>query len=115
MRQMPFPAPLSYNAPSIILNLKSILSLYTSTQVLTKRENNIDSALQRIDEVASNQEGMVAEEALILRGPQSDQLDAYTDALGRLNVSIAFGLVEEIQENQHDTERLVETGAKKLV
>ncbi|KAF8256889.1 Cullin repeat-like-containing domain protein [Lactarius quietus] len=90
---------------------KSILPLYTSTQILTKRENNIESALQRIDEAASNQEGIAAEEALILRGPQPEQLDAYTDALERLNASIAFGSAEE---NQRDTARLVETGAKKL-
>ncbi|KAH9165745.1 hypothetical protein EDB89DRAFT_270856 [Lactarius sanguifluus] len=51
---------------------------------------DFDSALQKIDEVASNQdsqEEMVAEEALDnfkldLRGPQNDQLDAYTDNLG---------------------------------
>ncbi|KAN0136078.1 Cullin repeat-like-containing domain protein [Lactarius tabidus] len=90
---------------------KSILPLYTSTQILTKRENNIESALQKIDEAASNQEGIAVEEALILRGPQPDQLDAYTDALERLNASIAFGSAEE---NQRDTARLVETGAKKL-
>lgn len=64
---------------------KSILPLYTSTQILTRRGNSqfsnpcrfilnpykisdIESALQRIDEVASNQEGIAAEEALILRG-----------------------------------------------
>jgi hypothetical protein len=29
---------------------------------------DIESALQKIDEVASNQEGIAAEEALILRG-----------------------------------------------
>ncbi|KAH9171616.1 exocyst complex component exo70 subunit [Lactarius sanguifluus] len=90
---------------------KTILPLYTSTQILTKRGNNIDSALQKIDEVASNQEGIAAEEALILRGPQPDQLDVYTDALERLNANIAFGSAEE---NQRDTARLVETGAKKL-
>ncbi|KAH9020402.1 exocyst complex component exo70 subunit [Lactarius pseudohatsudake] len=90
---------------------KTILPLYTSTQILTKRGNNIDSALQKIDEVASNQEGIAAEEALILRGPQPDQLDVYTDALERLNASIAFGSAEE---SQRDTARLVETGAKKL-
>ncbi|KAN0136076.1 hypothetical protein V8E53_005936 [Lactarius tabidus] len=101
---------------------KSILPLHTSTQILTKREN-------KIDEAASNQEGIAAEEELILRGcvfsciehpneltffaqsPQPDQLDAYTDALERLNASIAFGSAEE---NQRDTARLVETGAKKL-
>ncbi|KAI0302840.1 exocyst complex component exo70 subunit [Multifurca ochricompacta] len=90
---------------------KSILPLYTSTQILTKRGNNIESALQKIDEVASNQEGIAAEEALILRGPQPDQLGAYTDALERLNANIAFGAADE---NQRDTARLVETGANKL-
>lgn len=64
---------------------KSILPLYNSTQVLNRRGNSkllecyasvpfinfnpdIESALQKIDEVASNQEGIAAEEALILRG-----------------------------------------------
>ena len=82
---------------------------------------DIESALQKIDEAASNQEGIAVEEALILRGcvvipftlntptkfktffsssPQPDQLDAYTDALERLNASIAFGSAEE---NQRDT------------
>ena len=86
---------------------------------------DIESALQKIDEVASNQEGIAAEEALILRGcvfspiehpnelsylfyylspsPQPEQLDAYTDALERLNASIAFGSAEE---NQRDTVRI---------
>ncbi|KAI0298423.1 hypothetical protein B0F90DRAFT_1669016, partial [Multifurca ochricompacta] len=82
---------------------KSILPLYTSTQILTKRGNNIESALQKIDEVASNQEGIAAEEALILRGPQPDQLGAYTDALERLNANIAFGAADE---NQRDTVRI---------
>ncbi|KAI9460716.1 exocyst complex component exo70 subunit [Russula earlei] len=90
---------------------KSILPLYTSTQVLTRRGNNIESALLKIDEAASNQEGIAAEEALILRGPQPKHLDVYTDALERLNASIAFG---SAAENQRDTARLVETGSKKL-
>lgn len=63
---------------------KSITPLYNSTQVLTRRAKSaclsgfvdvelttvvdIDSALMKIDEVASNQEGIAAEEALILRG-----------------------------------------------
>ena len=83
---------------------------------------DIESALQKIDEVASNQEGIAAEEALILRGyvsthstpsrtlkvswspsPQPDQLEAYTDALERLNANIAFGSAEE---NQRDTVRI---------
>lgn len=82
---------------------------------------DIESALQKIDEAASNQEGIAVEEALILRGcvvgfierstncktffpsPQPDQLEVYTDALERLNASIAFGSAEE---NQRDTVRL---------
>ena len=65
---------------------KSILPLYTSTQTLTKRASSgdsesssflrlgtyglldVESALQKIDDVTSNQEGTAAEEALILRG-----------------------------------------------
>ncbi|KAH9965551.1 exocyst complex component exo70 subunit [Lactifluus volemus] len=90
---------------------KSILPLYTSTQVLTRRGNNIESALQKIDDVASNQEGIAEEEALILRGPQPGQLDEYIHAVERLNASIAFGSADE---SQRDTARLVETGAKKL-
>ncbi|KAI0280138.1 exocyst complex component exo70 subunit [Russula aff. rugulosa BPL654] len=90
---------------------KSILPLYTSTQTLTKRATNIESALQKIDDVTSNQEGTAAEEALILRGPQPKQLNAYIDALERLNASIAFA---STAANQRDTARLVETGAKKL-
>ncbi|KAI0062820.1 hypothetical protein BV25DRAFT_623858 [Artomyces pyxidatus] len=90
---------------------KSILPLYTSTQILTKRGNNIESALQKIDEVASNQEGIAAEEALILRGPQAEQLQIYTDALERLNAGIAFN---SLDRDSRDSARLVETGAKKL-
>ncbi|KAL0957917.1 hypothetical protein HGRIS_000098 [Hohenbuehelia grisea] len=90
---------------------KSILPLYTSTQVLNKRASNIEKALQKIDEVASNQEGIAAEEALILRGPQPGQLDTYKDALERLNASIAF---KSLDRDSVDTARLVETGAKKL-
>ncbi len=63
---------------------KAILPLYNSTQLLTRRGNrksfvyslllqtyklvDIESALQKMDEIASNQEGIAAEEALILRG-----------------------------------------------
>ncbi|KAF8491339.1 exocyst complex component exo70 subunit [Russula emetica] len=90
---------------------KSILPLYTSTQTLTKRASNIESALQKIDDVTSNQEGTAAEEALILRGPQPKRLDVYIDALERLNASIAFA---STAANQRDTARLVESGAKKL-
>ncbi|KDQ22999.1 hypothetical protein PLEOSDRAFT_62377 [Pleurotus ostreatus PC15] len=90
---------------------KSILPLYSSTQILNKRASNIEKALLKIDEVASNQEGIAAEEALILRGPQSGQLEVYTDALERLNASIAF---KSSDRDLADTARLVETGAKKL-
>lgn len=67
---------------------------------------DIDSALQKIDDVASNRDGIAAEESLILRGyvviiqmfivdlpyssPQAGQLDAYKEALERLNATIAF-------------------------
>ncbi|KAJ7203663.1 Cullin repeat-like-containing domain protein [Mycena pura] len=89
---------------------KSILPLYTSTQILNRRANNIEKALLKIDEVASNQEGIAAEEALILRGPQPGQLPVYQEALERLNASIAF----KSDRDTLDTARLVETGAKKL-
>ncbi|PSS18880.1 hypothetical protein PHLCEN_2v3195 [Hermanssonia centrifuga] len=90
---------------------KSILPLYNSTQVLTRRANNIESALLKIDEVASNQEGIAAEEALILRGPQPGQFNEYKDVLEKLNASIAF---KSLDRDLRDTARLVETGAKKL-
>ncbi|KAJ6554308.1 exocyst complex component, exo70 subunit [Mycena capillaripes] len=90
---------------------KSILPLYTSTQILNRRANNIEKALLKIDEVASNQEGIAAEEALILRGPQPGQLPVYQEALERLNASIAF---KASDRDSLDTARLVETGAKKL-
>ncbi|KAH7910959.1 Cullin repeat-like-containing domain protein [Hygrophoropsis aurantiaca] len=90
---------------------KSILPLYTSTQKLKQRALNIDSALLKIDEVASSQEGVVAEEGLILRGPQSGQLEIYMDTLERLNAAIAF---KASDADSRDTARLVETGAKKL-
>jgi exocyst complex component 7 len=63
---------------------KSVLPLYNSTQILNRRAKSasprlaeyrnlidtidIEKALVKIDEVASNQEGIAAEEALILRG-----------------------------------------------
>ncbi|OBZ78174.1 Exocyst complex protein EXO70 [Grifola frondosa] len=91
---------------------KSILPLYNSTQLLTRRANNIESVLQKIDDIASYQEGVAAEEALILRGPQSNQLTAYTEVLERMNASIAFNTLEG---GSRDQARLVETGAKKLI
>ncbi|CAK5272856.1 unnamed protein product [Mycena citricolor] len=90
---------------------RSIRPLYDSTQVLNRRAGNIEKALAKIDEVASNQEGIAAEEALILRGPQPNQLTTYTEALDRLNASIAF---KSGDRDAQDTARLIETGAKKL-
>ncbi|KAI0073224.1 hypothetical protein K474DRAFT_1666843 [Panus rudis PR-1116 ss-1] len=90
---------------------KSILPLYNSTQILNRRGNHIEAALQKIDEIASNQEGIAAEEALILRGPQPGRLDEYKDVLARLNASVAF---KSADRDYRDTARLVETGAKKL-
>ena len=43
-----------------------------------------------IYQLASSQEGTAAEEALILRGPSTESLARYTDAVERLNASIAF-------------------------
>jgi len=68
---------------------------------------DIDQALSKIDEMASSQEDLVAEEAMILRGwamsrktfedilkitdsPQTDNLELYKEALSRLNAKIAF-------------------------
>ncbi|KII91380.1 hypothetical protein PLICRDRAFT_135518 [Plicaturopsis crispa FD-325 SS-3] len=90
---------------------KSILPLYNSTQILNRRANNIEKTLLKIDEVASSQEGIAAEEALILRGPQPGQLNVYKDALERLNATIAF---KADDQDSRDTASLVETGAKKL-
>ncbi|KAJ3785579.1 Cullin repeat-like-containing domain protein [Lentinula aff. detonsa] len=90
---------------------KSILPLYNSTQILNRRASNIEKALMKIDEVASNQEGIAAEEALILRGPQPGEFEVYKDALQRLNASIAF---KASDQDTFDTARLIETGAKNL-
>ncbi|KAH7922923.1 hypothetical protein BV22DRAFT_1036983 [Leucogyrophana mollusca] len=90
---------------------KSILPLYTSTQKLKQRALNIDSALLKIDEVASSQEGVAVEEGLILRGPQPGQLEVYMGTLERLNAAIAF---KASAADSRDNARLVETGAKKL-
>ncbi|TFK95285.1 Cullin repeat-like-containing domain protein [Pterulicium gracile] len=90
---------------------KSIYPLYTSTQVLNRRAFNIEQALVKIDQLASDQEGVAAEEALILRGPQTGQLGLYKDALERLNASIAF---KSSDADSLETARLIETGAKKL-
>ncbi|KZV66270.1 exocyst complex component, exo70 subunit [Peniophora sp. CONT] len=89
----------------------AIRPLYTQSQVLTKRSNNIDKALEKIYQLASSQEGTAAEEALILRGPSTESLERYTDALERLNASIAFASSDR---DPRDTARLIDTGVKKL-
>ncbi|KAF8886743.1 exocyst complex component exo70 subunit [Infundibulicybe gibba] len=94
---------------------KSILPLYTSTQVLNRRANNIDSVLQKIDEVARGMSIPSIHRKVLLTGhinsPQAGQLDTYKDALARLNATIAFNSSDRASV---DTARLVETGAKKL-
>ncbi|KAG6899569.1 hypothetical protein C0993_009148 [Termitomyces sp. T159_Od127] len=90
---------------------KSILPLYTSTQILNRRASNIDRTLQKMDQVTSSVESMEEEEALILRGPQTAQLDKYWAAVERLNATIAF---KSSDQDTAQTARLVETGAKKL-
>ncbi|KAG6915578.1 hypothetical protein DXG01_010879 [Tephrocybe rancida] len=90
---------------------KSILPLYTSTQILNRRASNIDKTLLKMDQVGSSSEGMEEEEAVILRGPQTGQLDKYRAAVERLNASIAF---KSSDQDTADTARLIETGAKKL-
>ncbi|KAF9443168.1 exocyst complex component, exo70 subunit [Macrolepiota fuliginosa MF-IS2] len=90
---------------------KSILPLYTAAQILNRRSHNIDQALFKIDEMATTQEDLAAEEALILRGPQSNNVQGYREALARLNASIAF---KSADRDLAETARLVETGAKKL-
>ncbi|KAI0731802.1 Cullin repeat-like-containing domain protein [Fomitopsis betulina] len=91
---------------------KSILPLYNSSQILTRRSKNIESALNKIDEIHAYQEGIAAEEALVLRGPQPGQLQDYIEVVTRMNQTIAFGSVEM---GAVETARLVETGAKKLI
>ncbi|PCH44653.1 hypothetical protein WOLCODRAFT_139125 [Wolfiporia cocos MD-104 SS10] len=91
---------------------KSILPLYTSTQQLTRRAKNIESALMKIDEIASYQEGIAAEEALILRGPQPGQMQEYMEVLQRMNATIAFGAIDG---SARETARLIESGSKKLM
>ncbi|KNZ77465.1 Exocyst complex protein exo70 [Termitomyces sp. J132] len=90
---------------------KSILPLYTSTQILNRRASNIDRTLSKMDQVTSSAESLEEEEALILRGPQTGQLDKYRSAVERLNASIAF---KSTDQDTAQTARLVETGAKKL-
>lgn len=90
---------------------KSILPLYTAAQILNRRSHNIDQALSKIDEMAGTQEDLIAEEAMILRGPQTDNSEMYKEALNRLNAKIAFN-PDDLDLTK--TARLVETGAKKL-
>ncbi|KAF8309617.1 hypothetical protein F5887DRAFT_931438 [Amanita rubescens] len=91
---------------------KSILPLYTSAQVLTRRTQNIDKTLLKIDELGSQNEDLDAEEALILRGPQPGQLDTYKSAIECLNALITFK--SPSSDHHNAPARLVETGAKKL-
>ncbi|KZO98107.1 exocyst complex component exo70 subunit [Calocera viscosa TUFC12733] len=90
---------------------KSISPLHSSTQSLTRISDNIDKTIQAIDRIAARQEGVAAEEALILRGPNSQHLKSYFDAIERLNAQIAFGSAER---SAKDTGRVIETGGKKL-
>ncbi|KAF8148207.1 exocyst complex component, exo70 subunit [Crassisporium funariophilum] len=90
---------------------KSILPLYTASQILNRRRSNIDKTLATIEDLASNQDDLKVDEALILRGPQPGQINVYKDALERLNTSIAFNASDL---DLAATARLVETGAKKL-
>ncbi|KAJ3514001.1 hypothetical protein NLJ89_g2626 [Agrocybe chaxingu] len=90
---------------------KSILPLYTATQILNRRRTNIDKTLSRIEDLANTQQDIAADEALILRGPQPGNLDVYKEALERLNTSIAFNSADQ---DLAASARLVETGAKKL-
>ncbi|KAJ7661915.1 Cullin repeat-like-containing domain protein [Mycena polygramma] len=82
---------------------KPILPLYTSTQILNRRPNNVEKPLLKMVEVASNQEGIAAEEALILRGPKPGQLPVYQEVLERLSAFIAPKAIDR-------DSRLVETG-----
>ncbi|KAF8811734.1 hypothetical protein BYT27DRAFT_7276127 [Phlegmacium glaucopus] len=90
---------------------KSILPLYTATQVLNRRRSNIDKMLAKIEDASNSKADLAADEALILRGPQSGQIGVYKDALERLNTSIAFNASDL---DLRTAARLVETGAKKL-
>jgi exocyst complex protein 7 len=90
---------------------KSILPLYTATQILNRRKSNIDKTLAQIETASNSKTDLAADEALILRGPQSGQIDVYKDTLERLNTSIAFNSSDlDLAAVAH----LVETGAKKL-
>ncbi|KAF8816737.1 exocyst complex component, exo70 subunit [Phlegmacium glaucopus] len=90
---------------------KSILPLYTATQVLNRRRSNIDKTLAKIEDASNSKADLAADEALILRGPQSGQIGVYKDALERLNTGIAFNASDL---DLRTAARLVESGAKKL-
>ncbi|KAH7105240.1 Cullin repeat-like-containing domain protein [Auriculariales sp. MPI-PUGE-AT-0066] len=90
---------------------KSILPLHKSTQSLTRIAENIEKTLASIDRLVSDQDGVAAEEALILKGPQPERLHIYIEALERLAASIAF---KPSAPSSLDTARLIETGGKKL-
>ncbi|KAF5380112.1 hypothetical protein D9615_006243 [Tricholomella constricta] len=79
--------------------------------LLDLTSTDIDKTLLKIDEMGSNHVGIEEEEALILRGPQTGQLETYREALERLNASIAF---KSSDQDTAQTARLIETGAKKL-
>ncbi|KAF8320509.1 hypothetical protein F5887DRAFT_1087787 [Amanita rubescens] len=66
---------------------KSILPLYTSAQVLTRRTQNIDKTLLKIDEVGSQNEDLDVEEALILPGPPDPNQASSTPKNPPSNVS----------------------------
>ncbi|KZV87009.1 hypothetical protein EXIGLDRAFT_680369 [Exidia glandulosa HHB12029] len=90
---------------------KSILPLHKSTQALTRIADNIERTLASIDKIVSDQDGVAVEEALILKGPQPENLQVYVEALERLIASIAF---KPSDASSRDTARLIETGGKKL-
>ncbi|KLO10611.1 hypothetical protein SCHPADRAFT_906774 [Schizopora paradoxa] len=90
---------------------KSIMPLYSSTKRLNRRVSNIDRTIQYIGEMSGGQEDIAAEEGIIIRGPQSTELRAYTEAIDRLNASFAF---KESGEDSSRTAQLVESGARKL-
>ncbi|RXW12990.1 hypothetical protein EST38_g12865 [Candolleomyces aberdarensis] len=83
------------------------------TRQISKRMTNIDKTLEKIDDVATREEDLSAEESLILRGPQAGQLHLYKEAVERLNANIAFKAGESAEIAK--IADLVETGAKRLV
>ncbi|KAG8830294.1 hypothetical protein FRC17_005092 [Serendipita sp. 399] len=91
---------------------KSILPLHKSTQSLSRLAENIEATLQSIDKLASDQEGVAAEEALILRGPRPNEVDTYIATVERLNASIAFNSGD--LRAAKETARIVEAGVKKM-